>query len=101
MLVQTASAKHTSEGAAPTPATVVDILVEWLRQHYEPSFRENGWHFWSSATGCLVRPGEIMPDVAVIDALAAHPEAPHDNKGNVKYQALPALFRTWNPRTGD
>ena len=46
-----------------------------------PCFRENGWHFWSSTTGCLVRPGEIMPDVAVIDALAAHPDAPHDNKG--------------------
>lgn len=80
----------------PGPATGYDVILEWFRDYYQPTFRRGNCLF-SGALGREVKPGEacFAPGMELIERLTEASDSPRTENGP-RRNAIPAFFRVWS-----
>jgi hypothetical protein len=83
-------------GSEEAEVSAYDIILTYLRQHYDPAFRP-GAVIYSATLKREVLATEAcgFPGIKVIDRLAEADDAPRDKEGGIKREALPRFFNTW------
>jgi putative DNA primase/helicase len=86
-------------GAGKNRQSGYEIILEWFREFYKPSFRR-GSALYSESLGREVRQGEALAGAPIdlIERLKNAWDAPKEEKGSrrVKRAALPQFFNTWS-----
>jgi hypothetical protein len=81
-----------TSAAAKQFRPALDIILDWLRQRYEPGHRNPEQTFYSVALGVDMPLNKIYADREVLNALRLATETPRDKRG-VKESQLPTVFR--------
>jgi hypothetical protein len=89
-------APQADHATADVSGSGYDIILDYFRRHYEPTFRR-GMVAYSARLGREVKPGEATwaSPRALIEELEKATDAPADKNG-VKRHALPQFFATWS-----
>jgi hypothetical protein len=92
------SADGASPSAAPDPDAHLSyrIILDWLRERYDPAHRIGPTGVYSNVEGREIRPGEALhcPPIDLIRHLAGAKDAPRDKHG-VAWDKLPWHFNNW------
>ncbi|HKB35071.1 MAG TPA: hypothetical protein VKD72_01370 [Gemmataceae bacterium] len=79
----------------PPKLTGVQTILTYFHEQYAPQYRRGGAVVCKDGS-ILTRPDAIsVPTSALIGHLALATDAPRNQEGYVRHQALPSFFRTW------
>jgi hypothetical protein len=77
--------------------SISTIIREWLGEELEPEFKYPDGSLFAGRRGRRLGPRDVQPSDELIARLGMASDAPCDDQGRVKRQALPAQFRSWLP----
>ena len=82
-------------GVAGKPLTVCRVILDWFRATYRPLYRTGNSIRSGDGRDVLMTEACTVANSRLIAEMAKADDAPRLRTGEVNFQALPSMFKTW------